>query len=677
MRFWNVLWRGVCLLSIALIASQAFCQTNVSGLISSNTTWSLSGSPYHVKGNLLVDSAVTLTIQPGVVVEFDTAKSMEIDGTLNARGTADQLITFTSSASTPAAGDWGYILFADKSVDAVYDSATGAYSSGSILEYAVVEYGGGVETDDHNGTLRLNDAHPLINQCTIRSNVRTGIVAWLLSGYLRITNCTISDNGSTTWDAGGIWTDDWWQKAVVIIAGNVITGNVGNSAGGIEADCAGSATISNNIIKDNAGSYTGGIYFEGNGTVDGNILSGNGGTSMAGGAMYVLWSSATVSNNVIVGNASYRGGGVYVEPTSSGGVSVLNNIFAENTATDEGGGLYVLPGYATGTSVVVEKNSFIANSAPLAAAARVSDSPGLFAYNTFQRNVAQGSSTSSAVSVSYTPLFNYNNLLDDSVACELYNVNGQGSSNVDATNNWWGTSISGNVDGKIYDWFDNSSLGLTTYSPILASIGTSAPVSTPTGLSLSGTGPYTLTWTANPESDIAGYKVYWDTSDELQYANAVDAGNTTSYASLPAGSYYVTVTAYDSMALSETDLASTVVNEKQTAGHESWFAAPVSTSGATAVNSASGTVYQFGLNQNYPNPFNPSTTFSFTLPRTSQATLKVFDILGREVATVLDGQFSAGIHSVTWNASRLSSGVYFYRLQTGQLSSTRRLTLVK
>jgi len=71
---------------------------------------------------------------------------------------------------------------------------------------------------------------------------------------------------------------------------------------------------------------------------------------------------------------------------------------------------------------------------------------------------------------------------------------------------------------------------------------------------------------------------------------------------------------------------------------------------------------QFSLSQNYPNPFKPSTTISLSVPSTSFITVKVYDALGREVATVLSDELSPGTHARQWNAEGLSSGVYFYRM---------------
>lgn len=85
----------------------------------------------------------------------------------------------------------------------------------------------------------------------------------------------------------------------------------------------------------------------------------------------------------------------------------------------------------------------------------------------------------------------------------------------------------------------------------------------------------------------------------------------------------------------------------------------------------------FTLFQNYPNPFNPTTVISYQLPTNSYVTLKVFDILGRKVETLVDGRQEAGVHSVKFNGAGLSSGVYFYRLKGGKYSITRKLLLLK
>ncbi len=85
----------------------------------------------------------------------------------------------------------------------------------------------------------------------------------------------------------------------------------------------------------------------------------------------------------------------------------------------------------------------------------------------------------------------------------------------------------------------------------------------------------------------------------------------------------------------------------------------------------------FALSQNYPNPFNPTTVISYQLPANSYVTLKVYDVLGRVVATLVNERENAGSHSVTFDASRLPSGVYFYRITAGSYTNVKKMLLLK
>ncbi|MBC8043889.1 MAG: T9SS type A sorting domain-containing protein [Rhizobacter sp.] len=85
----------------------------------------------------------------------------------------------------------------------------------------------------------------------------------------------------------------------------------------------------------------------------------------------------------------------------------------------------------------------------------------------------------------------------------------------------------------------------------------------------------------------------------------------------------------------------------------------------------------FGLLQNYPNPFNPTTAIQYQLPIPSKVSLKVFDLLGREVQTLVNDTKPAGYYQANFNASQLASGTYFYKLQAGTFVQTKRLTVVK
>ena len=86
---------------------------------------------------------------------------------------------------------------------------------------------------------------------------------------------------------------------------------------------------------------------------------------------------------------------------------------------------------------------------------------------------------------------------------------------------------------------------------------------------------------------------------------------------------------------------------------------------------------KFELSQNYPNPFNPTTTITYSIPQNSLVSLKVYNVLGSEVAELVNGQVDTGVHKVDFNAVNLSSGVYFYTIKAGTFSETKKLTLMK
>jgi uncharacterized lipoprotein YddW (UPF0748 family) len=88
-------------------------------------------------------------------------------------------------------------------------------------------------------------------------------------------------------------------------------------------------------------------------------------------------------------------------------------------------------------------------------------------------------------------------------------------------------------------------------------------------------------------------------------------------------------------------------------------------------------VNNYKLQQNYPNPFNPVTTIEFTIPETGMVSLKVFDILGREVSSLINNELTAGVHKLLFDASGMASGIYFYRLSAGTFSVIKKMTLLK
>jgi hypothetical protein len=99
--------------------------------------------------------------------------------------------------------------------------------------------------------------------------------------------------------------------------------------------------------------------------------------------------------------------------------------------------------------------------------------------------------------------------------------------------------------------------------------------------------------------------------------------------------------------------------------------------GVSSVEAAEGVPQRYELLQNYPNPFNPSTTIGFVLPERSRVTLRIYDLLGQEVETLVNDDFAAGKYMTRWEPIGLATGTYFYRLQAGSFSESKKLLLLK
>jgi hypothetical protein len=95
------------------------------------------------------------------------------------------------------------------------------------------------------------------------------------------------------------------------------------------------------------------------------------------------------------------------------------------------------------------------------------------------------------------------------------------------------------------------------------------------------------------------------------------------------------------------------------------------------IHQISTVVHEFSMGQNYPNPFNPSTKINFTLPKSEYTYLRIYDILGREVKTLVNGPLNAGEYQVDFDAKDLASGMYYYSLRAGENVTVKKMVLVK
>ena len=108
-----------------------------------------------------------------------------------------------------------------------------------------------------------------------------------------------------------------------------------------------------------------------------------------------------------------------------------------------------------------------------------------------------------------------------------------------------------------------------------------------------------------------------------------------------------------------------------------WFQKPIDIATSVENHEPQTVPETFSLEQNYPNPFNPSTNISFSILEDGRVSLKIYNLLGQAVATLIDKEMTAGAYEVVFDAQALPSGIYLYRMQAAEFSQVRRLTLVK
>ena len=420
--------------------SPASAGTSVSGMVSSDETWAAVDSPFVITGNVLVATGATLIIEAGAVVKFSGAYSLQVNGTLVARGTASANITFTSSQSSPSAGDWDNIQFFDASIDADFGGATPAsanYTSGSILEYVIVEYGG----TDSDGAIALDTSAPLISNAIIRNNSGAGIYVDKAPSSFTVTNSTSTYNGK------GIHFP-YANGGNITLSGNAFTHNTGT---GIQNNDRMALTIASNTISYNGGN---GITTN-HGAITNNTITYN---SNSGIQVYQnAGQPITVQNNIIVGNTASDGAGIYIHTYCTNTIS--NNIISHNTATGYGGGIrHHGIGNSCFQTGLFSNNTVTGNKAGNGAGIyhtvkENNHNPHAITFenNTITQNSSSNSESASVWIESPYAILNNNNIFANDTTYELYDYQGIGAADLDIQNNWWGTNDQATIQTKIYD----------------------------------------------------------------------------------------------------------------------------------------------------------------------------------------------------------------------------------
>ncbi len=275
-------------------ANQVYAETEVSGNITSDTTWTLANSPYIVTGTIQVLQGSKLTIEPGVIVKFNQNTGLNIDGELYAVGEINNLITFTKQETS-----WNGILFSNNASKSVLDNNFN-YLSGNIIKFSKIEYAG-----------------IPFQRCAIQSNIN-----------LYISNSEVINN--SLWCGVDINVNDSFQSNCAITH-NIINNNTGVNSKGLMVNGCKKALISNNnfdfndnfglIVKDN-------IEI----SIENNSVNNMGYRNNEYSAGILISSAAGSNNNISITNNIIKNNytGVWIESSNSARTIKYNNI-ANNT----------------------------------------------------------------------------------------------------------------------------------------------------------------------------------------------------------------------------------------------------------------------------------------------------------------------------------------------------------
>ncbi|MCE1189377.1 MAG: T9SS type A sorting domain-containing protein [Ignavibacteria bacterium] len=216
--------------------------------------------------------------------------------------------------------------------------------------------------------------------------------------------------------------------------------------------------------------------------------------------------------------------------------------------------------------------------------------------------------------------------------------------------------------------------GLAIFDIYVKTASSAAP-SIPQGITISSSAQNhpVITWQANTEPNLSSYKIYKKRSSGSDWVLCASTTSTSyqDYCEQTSGGGTTYTVQYKVSAVNQ------LTKESLPAGPVSIVALGANLDKQTGDSNIKGKQQDFSLSPNYPNPFNPTTTINYTIQGNGNVVLKVFDVLGREVSTLVNEVKTAGEYSITFNASHLPSGIYFYSLHAGNFSAVKKMVLIK
>ncbi|MBU0475672.1 MAG: T9SS type A sorting domain-containing protein [Bacteroidetes bacterium] len=679
------------------IVSNSSAYTTINSNIATNTTW--TAGTYYISTSIDVNSGIFLTINPGVIVKFAHGTRIYVPGTIDANGSdlSSNYVVFTSiddntygetitgSDGVPNPGDW----------EGIYGYGEGGHQGTIQLDYTILRYGGNASGPDGNlfwnrgsgyfrngiceysatNGINVRDVHVSVENSLIRNNSGNGVYI-----YENLVNLNINVNNN-------LFTNNTGYAAhIVVTAFSNINNNSGSGNGVNGFALAGQMNGDQTITGYNSNFPL--IMVDQISVAQSNTLTIPASTIIKSETSGYLWVSGTIivsgqSDNAVV-FTSYKddtyGGDTYNDGPASTpvagdwkGILVTND---GNYSTTGGVGTfnYAIIRYGGNSSTSFDANVGITVSAFTSTftgcVIENSANYGIYVSQAFlklrsSRIINNGTYGVFGVSGYYSGGINLgdysaddgNNRLTGNGTGAIYN-NGY---TILAEANYWGVTTDGEISALI-----TNETGSVDYTPWLDSDPSSVP--TPVELASfsakANNNSVELNWTTATEVNNYGFsverKLLVENREWEEIGFVEGHGNSNSpkeYSFIDADNLSGTI----QYRLKQIDIDGTFEYSETI---------------EVAIDLNTG----FKLSQNYPNPFNPTTKIKYEIGDKSFVTLKVYNSIGQEVATLVNKQQAPGSYEVEFNASvnrKMSSGIYIYQIKSGQFEATKKLVLLK
>jgi parallel beta-helix repeat protein len=644
-------------------------------------TWTNAGSAYMIQGDITIPADSTLIIEPNVEVIFYGQYKLTVNGYLEAIGAETDSIYFVPADT---AIPWRGLAF---------------NGSNNELSYCNIKYVNTTGGGSGWGAIDCIASNSIISHCTVSDNVcHAGVgITVRSSSSITVSNCSIIRNHAGFWGGGiYVWgpssltisnsliasnvvdySDDGGGGIYINNGGNLIVTNctfsnntsssptVYNPSGGGIAALGGNVSVSGSIFTNNTAEWDGGGIWLSNsqGSITDCYFSENTVMSNRGHTIYLENSSPLISHCIFSDNGRIGGvgGGIYVGDNSNPTIDHCD-FFQNLSGTQQGGGIHISSlGSMTLCNSIFQENLWYNIYFAGGSSSSISYNDFLLSIANFGGTVPSGLGTLTQVNTNGDSCDVYNNIyLDPLFAAPIlgdFHLQSQ-SPCIDAGD----PSSPLDPDSTIADmgcYFFNQGTPVITVSDSLLDFGvviiaqqSNLPLTIRNiGLNtlilysiINHQAVFTHNWNPAdsliPPGDSLALTVFFTPTDTTAYCDTLWVGNNDSLCSIQLLGRGVT-----SLGIGE--------------------------------DNSSDIPKKYVLRQAYPNPFNPITTIGFDLPKESNVVLKIHNILGQEVATLVSERLPAGRYQRQWQPIGVSSGIYFYTLHAGNHVRTKKLLLLR